>query len=111
MKESSKPRMKILKAIVNGDILLLMRADKLFPYILYIFILGWISVWLGYRTELAMTEVENNKKILETLKIQHIQKTCEHVGAGRVKTIESLLIEHGSPVKAPEKPADIIITE
>ena len=34
----------IMKSIISGDILLLLRVDKLFPYILYAFALGWISI-------------------------------------------------------------------
>ncbi len=100
---------KILKAIISGDILLLMGVHRLFPYILYVFILGWVSIWMSYKAEQTMTLVERNKKELETLKIHHAQKTCEYVGLDRISTIEAMLEEKGSEVKAPVKPADIII--
>lgn len=103
-----KPRKRILRAIINGDILLLLRADRLLPYILYFCILAWISIWISYKSEQTMTQVEKNKKELESLKIYHAQKTCEYVGLDRLSTIEQLLIENNSEVKAPEKPADII---
>ena len=106
--EEKKPRMKIIKAIINGDILLLLRADKLFPYILYFFILGWVSIWISYKSEQTMTQVEKNKKELESLKIHHAQKTCEFVGLDRISTIEELLRHNNSEVKAPEKPANTI---
>ena len=64
-----KPRFRLLKAIINGDILLLLRADRLLPYILYFFILGWISIWISYKSEQTMTIVEKNKLELESLKI------------------------------------------
>ena len=99
---------KILKSIVSGDILLVMGVHRLFPYILYAFILGWISIWMSYKAEQTMTLVEANKKELETLKIHHAQKTCEYVGLDRISTIEEMLTEKGSEVRAPEKPADII---
>ena len=100
---------KILKAIISGDILLLMGVHRLFPYILYVLILGWVSIWMSYKAEQTMTLVERNKKELETLKIHHAQKTCEYVGLDRISTIEAMLEEKGSEVKAPVKPADIII--
>lgn len=103
-----KPRKRILRAIINGDILLLLRADRLLPYILYFCILAWTSIWISYKSEQTMTQVEKNKKELESLKIYHAQKTCEFVGLDRLSTIEQLLIENNSEVKAPEKPADII---
>lgn len=99
---------KVLKSIVSGDILLVMGVHRLFPYILYAFILGWVSIWMSYKAEQTMTLVEANKKELETLKIHHAQKTCEYVGLDRISTIEEMLTEKGSEVKAPEKPADII---
>lgn len=103
-----KPRKRILRAIINGDILLLLRADRLLPYILYFCILAWTSIWISYKSEQTMTQVEKNKKELESLKIYHAQKTCEFVGLDRLSTIEQLLIDNNSEVKAPEKPADII---
>lgn len=99
---------KVLKSIISGDILLVMGVHRLFPYILYAFILGWVSIWMSYKAEQTMTLVEANKKELETLKIHHAQKTCEYVGLDRISTIEEMLTEKGSEVKAPEKPADII---
>ena len=103
-----KPRRRLLKALINGDMLLLLRADRLLPYILYFFILGWFSIWISYKSEQTMTQVEKNKKELESLKIYHAQKTCEFVGLDRISTIEQLLIDNNSQVKAPEKPANII---
>ena len=100
--------MRLLKAIVNGDILLLLRADRLFPYIIWFCILGWLSIWMSYKAEQTMTQVERNRRELETLKIHHAQKTCEYVGMDRISTIEQLLIENKSEVRAPEKPASLI---
>jgi hypothetical protein len=103
-----KPRLRLIKAIINGDILLLLRADRLLPYILYFCILGWFSIWISYKSEQTMTQVEKNKAELESLKIYHAQKTCEFVGLDRLSTIEQLLIDNNSEVMAPEKPANII---
>ena len=106
--ETQKPRRKLLKAVINGDILLLLRADRLFPYIIYLCFLGWVSIWFSYKIEQTMTQVERNKIELEKLKIHHAQKTCEFAGMDRLSTIEQLLKENNSEVKAPEKPANTI---
>ena len=98
----------IVKSIISGDILLRLRVDKIFPYILYAFALGCISIFLSYKMEQTLTVVEKNKAELETLRIYHAQKTCEYVGLDRISTIEEMLRNAGSEVKAPEKPADII---
>jgi hypothetical protein len=100
--------MSWIRSIISGDILLRMRVDRLFPYILYAFVLGWLSIWMSYRMEQTMIIVERNRKELESLKIYHAQKTCEYVGFDRISTIETMLEEKGSDIKAPEKPADII---
>ena len=98
----------ILKSIISGDILLRLRVDKLFPFILYAFALGWISILMSYKMEQTLSIVEKNSKEMETLKIYHAQKTCEYVGLDRLSTVEAMLKEAGSEGKAPEKPADII---
>lgn len=98
----------IMKSIISGDILLRLRVDKLFPYILYAFALGWISILMSYKMEQTLSIVEKNRAELETLKIYHAQKTCEYVGLDRISTVEEMLKNAGSEVKAPEKPADII---
>lgn len=100
--------MNWIRSIISGDILLRMRVDRLFPYILYAFMLGWLSIWMSYRMEQTMIIVERNRKELESLKIYHAQKTCEYVGFDRISTIEAMLEEKGSEIKAPEKPADVI---
>ncbi|MBR5273696.1 MAG: hypothetical protein IKU33_00460 [Bacteroidales bacterium] len=98
----------IVKSIISGDILLLLRVDKLFPYILYAFALGWVSIFMSYKMEQTLSVVEKNRTELETLKIYHAHKTCEYVGLDRISTVEEMLKNTGSEVKAPEKPADTI---
>ena len=108
IKEIGSSAKSWLRSVISGDILLRMRVDRLFPYILYAFVLGWLSIWMSYKMEQTMSLAEKNRRELETLKIYHAQKTCEYVGFDRISTIERMLEEKGSEVKAPEKPADII---
>lgn len=108
VKEMGSTASSWLRSVISGDILLRMRVDRLFPYILYAFVLGWLSIWMSYRMEQTMSVAEKNRKELETMKIYHAQKTCEYVGLDRISTIEKMLEEKGSEVKAPEKPADLI---
>ena len=98
----------VMKSILSGDILLLLRVDKLLPYILVLFALGWINIFLNYKIEQTMVEVEKNKILLENYRIYHAQKTYEFVKMGRISTVESMLVKNGSEVAAPSKPADII---
>ena len=97
-----------LRSIGRGDILLRMRVDKLFPYILYTFALAWLSIWLSYKVEKTMYRVEVNKDRIENLKIDNANKTCEIVSMTRISTIEKMLKDAGSQVSTPIKPADRI---
>ena len=92
----------------RGDLLLRMRVDKALPYILYAFMLGCISIWMSYKTEQTMLKVQRNNEALKTLKIQNAQMTYELVGLDRLSTVENMLENMGSTVKAPTKPADIL---
>ncbi len=98
----------VMKSIWSGDILLLLRVDKLLPYILFLFALGWINIFMNYKIEQTMVQVEKNQKILKEYKIYHAQKTYEFVKMNRISTVENMLEEAGAEVSAPEKPAFII---
>lgn len=95
-------------ALGRGELLTRMRVDKLFPYILYLFLLGCISIWMSYKSEQTMLKVQQNNRTLRTLKIYNAQKTYEIVGLDRIATVEKMLEDAGSQVKAPEKPADVL---
>ena len=99
---------RVIKSILSGDILLLLRVDRLLPYILVLFALGWINIFLNYKIERTLVEVENNKVLLENYKIYHAQKTYQFVKMGRISTIEDMLEKGGSKVGTPEKPAETI---
>lgn len=99
----------VLRSILNGDILLLLRVDRLLPYILVLFVIGWINILLNYKIEQTMVKVESNKVILENYRIYHAQKTYEFVRSGRISTVEQMLENGGSQVRTPEKPAETII--
>ena len=92
----------------RGDLLTRLRVDRALPYILYLFFLGCISIWLSYHADQTMLTVEKNNERIRTLKIYNAQKTYELVGLDRIATVEKMLEEAGSKVKAPEKPADIL---
>lgn len=97
-----------LISIGQGSFLIRLRVDKLFPYILVLFIIGCANIWLSYEVEQAALKVEKNKKELETLKIYHSHLNGELVELNRLSTIEGMLTGMGSEVKIPDKPADVI---
>ena len=93
-------------ALGRGDLVLRMRVDRAFPYILWLFGLGCVSIWLSYMTEQTMLKVEKNDDILKELRIQNTQMTYELVQMDRMGKVEDILNEMGSEVQPPHKPAD-----
>lgn len=98
----------VIRSILSGDILLLLRVDRFLPYILFLFLLGLVNIFLNYKIEQTMVKVERNKAILEDYRIYHAQKTYEFVKLGRMSTVQEMLEKGGSEVTAPVKPAEII---
>lgn len=99
----------IIKSILSGEILTLLRVDRLLPYILFLFILGWINIFLNYSIEQTMARVEKNKETLEHYKNDYANKTYEFVKAGKISSVKRMLEENDSPVTTPEKPAERIV--
>lgn len=102
---------ELYKSLLSGNLLILLGVDRLLPYILVLFILGWINIFMNYRIEQVMAEVEKNKVTLENYRIYHAQKTYQFVKMGRISTVEEMLEQKGSQLSAPVKPAETIITD
>lgn len=100
--------LEIFKAIGKGELLLRLRFDKYFMHIIYTFALAWLSIWLSMKIENTMVKVEENKNVLNDLRIYHAQKTVELVSLDRISTLEELLVKNGSDMTLPERPATII---
>ena len=84
----------------RGDLLTRLRVDRLLPYILYLFVLGCISIWMSYKAEQTMLRVQKNNETIRTLKIYNAQKTYEIVGLDRIATVEKMLEEATEEQKA-----------
>ena len=102
---------ELYKSLLSGNLLILLGVDRLLPYILVLFVLGWINIFMNYRIEQVMAEVEKNKVTLENYRIYHAQKTYQFVKMGRISTVEEMLEQKGSQLTAPVKPAETIITD
>lgn len=102
---------KVYKALLSGNLLILLGLDRLLPHILVLFVLGWVNIFMNYRIEQVMAEVEKNKITLENYRIYHAQKTYQFVKLGRISTVEDMLEQNGSELGAPVKPAETIVTD
>lgn len=99
---------EIFKAILKGEFLTRLHFDKYFMHIIYTFVLAWLSIVISMQIEETMVKVEENKAVLNELKIYHAQKKVELSSIDRISTLEQLLRENGSEMTLPERPASII---
>lgn len=95
----------VLRSMLSGDILILLRVDRLLPFIALCFILGWINIFLNYKIEQTMVQADKKEKILEDYKIRHAQKTYEYAKLSNSEEIDEGLERMGSDLKAPQKQA------
>ena len=103
-----KTTCNIFDAILTGKLLMRLRATRCFPLILYAFVLLWLTILQRIGVDSTMIKVENNKDVIEELKIQHADMTLELASFNRISKIEQLLEQKSSTVRMPAKPADII---
>lgn len=104
----AKALSRSFKAILKGEFLLRMRVDKVFPHILWLFVLMWVSIWLSMKIDATLTRVEQNKRVLGDLEIYHAEKTEELVRLNRFSTVQHKLEQMGSEVNLPERPATVL---
>lgn len=105
-KNFAKGTGNILIAILRGELLMRLRVERFFPHILYLFLLVWMLILIGIKSESTQLEVERNKVVLNDMRIYHAQKTVEMMSLNRMSKLEDLLKDKGSDVAFPEKPAD-----
>ncbi len=96
---------KIIISLLNGRILQEIKADKIFPLIIFIFALAWVSILTRMMVQQKMNEVEKNKRLIKELKIEHAQKTIVLNSFNRISKIEALLKKQGSRLRPSNKPA------
>lgn len=92
-------------AILMGRFFLKIHIDRYFMHIVYTCFLFWMSIWISMQVEKAMVEIEDNKVLLNDLKIYHAQQTVTLASFNRITTLEQMLKEKGSDVTFPQKPA------
>lgn len=93
------------RAIIRGEFILRLQVDKLFMHILWLFVLVWLAIWLNIRIDSTLTQVEQNKAVLNDLAIRHAEKTGELARLNRISTVQENLSRLGSEVDIPDVPA------
>lgn len=95
-------------AILKGEFLLRLRADRALKYIAVLVVLFMLLIVFNIGVDKALVQVESNKKTLHELEIRYTQKTYELVQLGRRSTVSRLLEESGSKVSEPQEPAKVL---
>ena len=95
----------MLWASLRGELLIKLNIGKVFPQIIYTFILFALIILFSLGVDATMVKVENNNEILHDLEVLHTQKSYELQQLNRRTTITTLLESLGSEVAPPTKPA------
>ena len=103
--------MTVIKALLNGKILLLLGVDRLLPYILFLFILGWVNIFLNYLIEQTLSKVHKCDEVLEQKQKDYVLMEYEYVKSGKKTSIDEMLKSMNSEVTMPQKAATTIIID
>ncbi|MCQ2175560.1 MAG: hypothetical protein MJY80_04270 [Bacteroidales bacterium] len=94
-----------LVAILHGEFLLRLKVGNFLPQIAYTFFLFAMIILFTLMVDGTLSKVETNKVRLRNLSVEHTQKEYELIMLSRRSTVSNLLIEKGSTVAEPVKPA------
>lgn len=94
-----------IEAMVRGEFLKQLKVDRYFPEIAWLFLLCLLIVIFHFGVDSSLVRVEQNKKIIKGLEIEHTQKVFELARLGRRSSVIDLLKAEESLIGEPEKPA------
>lgn len=97
-----------ITAIMKGELMLRLNADKYILHIAAIMLGSWSVVLVDIMSEHSMAKLERNKRIVNELKIEHAHKTVSLVKIGRLSTLQNMLERSGSDVTIPDTPPAIL---
>ncbi|MBQ1618120.1 MAG: hypothetical protein II095_01140 [Bacteroidales bacterium] len=95
-------------AILQGELLMRLKLDKVFVHILYVFFLLGLLILMSLGVEHSLNKVEENKKVLQGLEVIYSDKTYEVAGLSRRSTVQKMLQEQGSQLQEPDRPATVM---
>lgn len=97
---------RILRIVLKGEVVL--RLDRFLPHILVIVGIFALSIYLNLRIDQTLVRREQGRVALEQAKVCYYQKVCALAQIKQVNNVEQRLVELGSGVSMPEKPAVIV---
>lgn len=98
----------VFVAILRGELLLRLNMGQYFLHIIFLFFAFGMVIWASLGIDSTMRRVEENKMVIEELKITKSRKEFEYMSMYRRSTIASMLEADGSKVTQRELPATSI---
>lgn len=98
----------VFVAILRGELLLRLNMGQYFLHIIFLFFALGMVIWASLGIDSTMRRVEENKMVIEELKITKSRKEFEYMSMYRRSTIASMLEADGSKVTQRELPATSI---
>ena len=71
-------------------------------------VLALMMIWVNIRVDAALVTVEQNKAVLEELRIRCAQRTGELSRMDRMSTVQDQLRLLDSPLEVPTQPATVV---
>ena len=104
MKISSTLR-NILKAVINGSLMLQLHLDKHFIKVIVCMGMCLLTIWISLLIDNTMMKVKRNNDTLKEQQKELSRKAYQRRELTRRSTIELRLENMGSEIRKPEKPA------
>lgn len=105
MKERLK---KLGESILQGKLLMRLKADKYLPQIVYFFLCATLYIGICLNIESVLHEREKNEQTLTRLHSLYVEESCRLTSLYSVCQVEDMLREMGSPLRIPSDKAEVI---
>lgn len=97
---------KVGKTVLKGEFVL--KLDRFLPHILVIVGIFTLCIYLNLRMDQTMVAREKGRVALERAKVCYYQKVCSLAELEQVNAVEQRLLDKGSLVAPPQKPAKVL---
>lgn len=104
----SEKKKVIFSSLVHGKLLMMLRADRYLPQIVFTFFMALFVIWVNIKIDSTLRQMEENKKTLENLQSVYTSTKCRLTSLDSVSKVEDMLQDMGSNVAIPTKQATII---
>lgn len=98
----------ILKAVLQGKLLMKLKMDHYIFHIAWLFVVFAAMIGYGMIVDNTLAKIQKNKSVVSDLEIKKAERLYELESLKRVTTLEEQLEELGSDLKRPDSPLMVI---